>query len=38
MARGRTLAKGWMGTPDEVDFAPDMSYEIYIFYEKKGSI
>jgi hypothetical protein len=39
MARGRTPAEAWTGTPDKVDFVPlYISYETYIFYEKRRGV
>jgi hypothetical protein len=39
MARRRTLAEVWMGTPNEVEFLSSyISCEAHILYEKSGRI
>jgi hypothetical protein len=35
MARGRTPAEAWMGTPDEVDFCPAIDPVRHIFSMKR---
>jgi hypothetical protein len=35
MARGRTPAEAWMGTPDEVDFCPPINPVRHIFAMKR---
>jgi hypothetical protein len=35
MARGRTPAEVWMGTPDEVDFCPPIYPVRHIFFMKR---
>jgi hypothetical protein len=35
MARGKTSAEAWMGTPDEVDFCPPI-YPVRHIFSMKG--
>jgi hypothetical protein len=38
MARGRTPAEAWMGTPDEVDFCPPIYPVRHIFSVKREGV